>query len=188
MQLPLRSYPYTIDNGHGESLTFSERIKDEQGERVIGSNLVKPGSGPPMHVHYLQDEALTVVSGKIGWQRPGEEPQYAGPGETAHFPAGDAHRFWNAGETDLHCTALVSPPGNIEYFLSEIFESTKQNGGRPSIFDAAYLTRRYRTEYRMMVVPAAVQSIVFPIIVAFGTVLGKYRKYANAPEPLRTRQ
>jgi quercetin dioxygenase-like cupin family protein len=181
----MRTYPYTIDNGHGEFLTFTRRVKDANGERVEGSNVVKPGKGPPMHVHHLQAEALTVVSGKIGFQRLGQAPQYAGPGETARFEAGDAHRFWNAGETDLHCTALVEPPGNLEYFLAKMFESTKENGGRPSIFDAAYLTRRYRSEYGMMVVPSFVQAVIFPIIIGIGTLLGKYRKFADAPEPLR---
>jgi hypothetical protein len=137
-----------------------------------------------MHVHYQQDEALTVVSGKIGYQLLGGEPKYAGPGETALFKAGEAHRFWNAGDTELHCMAWISPPGNVEYFLSAIFDSTKQNGGRPDPFDAAYLTRRYRSEFRMMAIPSLVQSIVFPVVVVIGTMLGKYRKYADAPAPL----
>ena len=181
------SYPHTLDNGNGERLTFVRRVTDENGDRVEGANVVAPGAGPPMHVHYLQDDALTVVSGRIGFQRPGQPPQYAGPGETALFKAGDAHRFWNAGDTDLHCTAWVSPPGNIEYFLSEIFKSTRLNGGRPSVFDAAFLAHRYRSEYRMLDVPAPVQRIGFPLIVAVGRMLGRYRKYADAPEPFHSR-
>ena len=42
--------------------------------------------------------------------------------------------------------------------------------------------RRYRSEFRMLESPAAVERFVFPILVAVGTVLGKYRKYAGAPE------
>jgi hypothetical protein len=30
-----------------------------------------------------------------------------------------------------------------------------------------------------------VQRIVFPVLVAIGTLLGRYRKYADAPEPVR---
>ena len=37
----------------------------------------------------------------------------------------------------------------------------------------------------MVEIPAAVQRFLFPVQVAFGTLLGRYRKYANAPEPLR---
>ena len=180
------TYPHTIENGAGERLTFLRRVKGATGDRLEGENLVKPGSGPPMHVHYLQEEVFTVHEGRIGYQRLGEPPQFAGPGETVRFKAGEAHKFWNAGESDLRCTAYIEPADNVEYFLTEIFESTKRNGrGRPNAFDAAFLTRRYRSEYAMVAVPAAVQRFVFPVIVAVGRLLGRYARYADAPEPVR---
>ena len=58
-------------------------------------------------------------------------------------------------------------------------------GSRPDLFDAAFLTRRYRGEFYMSEIPAMVQRLVFPVLVAVGRVLGKYRKYADAPEPVR---
>jgi uncharacterized cupin superfamily protein len=179
-------YPHTIENGGGERLTFLRRVQGATGDRLEGENLVKPGSGPPMHVHHLQEEGLTVQSGRIGYQRPGGADQFAGPGETVVFKAGEAHRFWNAGDEDLRCAAYIEPADNVEYFLASIFESTKQNGGvRPGLFDAAYLTRRYRSEFAMLAIPAAVQRVLFPVVVAMGTLLGKYRKYSDAPEPVR---
>src|SRR5690242_1362926 len=101
-----------------------------------------------MHVHHQQEEALTFVRGRIGYQRAGESPAVAGPGETVVFRAGEGHRFWNAGEEELECTEYIEPAGNVEYYLEGMFESMSANGGqRPGIFDAAYLTRRYRTEF-----------------------------------------
>ena len=180
------TYPHTIDNGGGERLTFLRRVPGPNGDRLEVENVVSSGVGPPMHVHHYQTEALTVREGRIGWQRPGQAPQFAGPGETVVFPAGDAHRFWNAGSGDLRCTGYVEPADNIEYFLGEIFASTKRNGGaRPDPLDAAYLARRYRSEFAMLVVPALVQRVVFPVVVAVGTLLGRYRRYAGAPEPVR---
>jgi quercetin dioxygenase-like cupin family protein len=38
-----------------------------------------------MHVHNYQEEALTVQQGRIGYQRPGGPPRFAGPGETVVF-------------------------------------------------------------------------------------------------------
>ncbi len=74
----------------------------------------------------------------------------------------------------------------MEYFLSEIYKSTKRNGGaRPNAFDAAFLMRRYQSEFAMVEIPAVVQRLVFPVQVAVGRLLGKYRKYADAPEPVR---
>jgi mannose-6-phosphate isomerase-like protein (cupin superfamily) len=180
------TYPHTIENGAGEQLTVIRRIQDPAGDYLDVENLVKPGSGPPMHVHYQQVEALTVQQGRIGYQRPGEPPYFAGPGETVVFEPGETHKFWNAREVDLVCTGYVQPPDNVEYFLTEIFKSQGENGGsRPDLFDVAFLASRYRSEFGMTEIPTVVQRLVFPVLVAVGRLLGKYRKYADAPEPVR---
>jgi hypothetical protein len=36
----------------------------------------------------------------------------------------------------------------------------------------------------MAEIPAAVQRFVFPLVVTAGRLLGRYRKYADAPEPV----
>jgi len=85
------TYPHVIENGGGERLVFHRRVPGTTGDRLEGENFVRPGAGPPMHVHHFQEEALTVVSGRIGYQRPGEPARFAGPGEAAVFKAGEAH-------------------------------------------------------------------------------------------------
>lgn len=180
------SYPYTIDNGAGERLTFLRRVPGPLGERLEVENVVQPRSGPPMHSHRYQTEALTVRQGRIGYQRPGGEPQFAGPGETVTFLPGDAHRFWNAGDEPLHCTGYIEPPDNIEYFLTELYASTKRAGGhRPDPFDAAFLVHHFRSEFALLAVPELVQRIVFPLQVLIGRLLGRYGRYADAPTPVR---
>ena len=180
------TYPHTIENGAGERISFVRRVQDPPGDRLEVENLVKPGSGPPMHVHYRQEEALTVRQGRIGYQRGGEPPRFAGPGETVVFEAGEAHRFWNAGEEVLLCTGYVQPPDNVEYFLTAIYESQRESeGSRPDPFEVAFLMWRYRSEFYMAEIPAVVQRVVFPVQVAVGRLLGKYKKYADAPEPVR---
>ena len=178
-------YPHTIDNGAGERLTFLRRAPGTGGDRLEVENLVTPGSGPPMHIHHYQDEALTVRQGRIGYQRPGEPEQFAGPGATVTFKAGEAHRFWNAGQDDLVCDGYVEPADNIEYFLAAIYASTKAHGGAPDPFDAAFLTWHYRSEFTMVAIPAAVRRFVIPLQVAVGRLLGKYRKFADAPPAVR---
>jgi hypothetical protein len=77
---------------------------------------------------------------------------------------------------------------NVEYLLTELFASARRRGrgdGIPDLFDAAYLMRRYRVEFTSMAIPRAVQRWGFPVLVAVGTLLGRYRKYADAPEPVR---
>jgi quercetin dioxygenase-like cupin family protein len=178
-------YPHTIDNGAGERLTFLGVRSDERGEYAEATNSVLPGSGPPMHVHHLQEEALTVERGTMGWQRLGEEERLAQRGETVTFAPGDVHRFWNAGDDELVCAGQVRPPDNIEYFLTQVYASTRANGGkRPRLFDAAYLMTRYRSEFGIAEIPAPVQRFVFPVVVAAGRLFGLHRRFAGAPEPV----
>jgi hypothetical protein len=139
-----------------------------------------------MHIHHLQEEALTIQRDRVGYQRSGEEPRFAGPGETVTFQPGEAHRFWNDGDEDLVCTGYVQPPGNIEYLLGAIYASQRESGGsRPGMLDAAFLTRRYASEFAMTEIPALVQRFVFPVLVVVGRLLGRLGKYADAPEPVR---
>lgn len=179
-------YPHTIDNGAGERLTFVGIHRDERGEYLEVTNTVSPGAGPPMHVHFLQEEGLTVERGTMGYQTLGGEERRAQTGESVTFAAGDAHRFWNAGGDELVGTGFVRPPDNLEYFLTQIYASTRANGGeRPRLFDAAYLSRRYRSEFAMLDIPKPVQLVVFPVVVAVGRLFGRHRRFAGAPQPVR---
>lgn len=180
------SYPHTIDTGAGERITFLRRVAGATGERVEGENVASPGAGPPMHIHHFQVESFTVQRGRMGYQRLGGPEQWAEPGDTVTFAPGEGHRFWNPGPDDLHCTGYIEPADNVEYFLGEIFASAKRRGGTtPDLFEAAFLATRYRDEFTMLAIPAAVRRLVFPVLVAVGTLLGKYRKYADAPSPVR---
>ena len=180
------NYPHIITNGGGEELTFLRLVENESGGILEVANRVRPGAGPPMHVHHLQDESLTVVQGLMAAQLSGKEPTFHGPGETVTFRRGVPHRFWNAGSDDLICKGWVAPANNVEYFLTEIFASTKANGGkRPASFDGAYLQMKYRSEFDMPEIPGLIKTLVFPVIVVIGKLLGKHRKFAGAPDAVR---
>jgi quercetin dioxygenase-like cupin family protein len=180
------TYPHRIENGNGEVLIFERVVTTPTGERLELRNEVQPGAGPPMHVHYKQDESLTVVEGRLGYQIQGEAPRYAGPGETVVFPAGVAHRFWADGDQVLRCTGYVNPPHNIVYFLSEVYRSTREHGGKkPDDIETAYLLHRYRSEFSILDIPAPVQRFVFPMLRVIGRLSGKYRRFAQSPTPVR---
>jgi len=183
------SYPRSIDNGHGEVLTFVGREVVDGQERVVLEGVVQPGKGPPMHAHLKQTESLSVVEGTMGYQIEGEEPKILGPGETATFAPGVPHRFWAEGSEVLRCKGWVSPPDNVEYFLGKIYESMKGNGGagRPADFDAAYLLRHFRDEYAMPSIPAFVRKAIFPVVLRLGRLAGKHRRFADAPPPVEDR-
>lgn len=182
------TYPHVIDNGAGERLTFARRTMGTTGDRLEGETAVEPGAGPPMHVHHLTTEAFVVRSGLIGYQRLGEAEQFAGPGESVVFPAGVAHRFWNAGTETLHCDAWLEPAYNAEYILTELFRSMRAHGnGRPALLDVAFLMCRYRSEVRMVGVPVVVERVLNPVLAAVSALLGRCRRFAGAPTPVRLR-
>ena len=169
-------YPRSIDNGHGERMTFL----GVEGDRLRLSSTVDPGAGPPMHVHKLQTEVIRVERGRVGYELDGSAPVFAGPGDTLTFEPGVVHRFWNAGEDELVLTGEVFPADNLEYFLTQVYASVAAHGGRPGAFDGAYLLTRYRSEFAMTSIPLPVRRFVFPLQV-LGRVLGRYGHFADAP-------
>ena len=179
------SYPRTIDNGAGERLTFIGRRTDPDGREYLDvSSEVAPGSGPPMHVHNLQTESITVDEGRIGYAIGKGPEQFAGPSETVQFRPGEAHRFWNAGAESARIHGWVSPPHNFEYYLTQTFDSMKRTGNAPNPLDMAFLLGRYRSEFGGRPIPPPVERGVFPLMRLVGRLTGRYARYVDAPEPV----
>ncbi len=179
-------FPHTIQNCNGEKLVFKALIPEAGGDKLLVENFVTPKSGPPMHTHFLQDESLTVVTGKIGYQVQGQPEQYAGVGETILFKRGVAHRFWNAGEDMLQCTGWVKPANTLVFFLSSVYAAQNKSGSeQPEKFDGAYLLTRYASEYDMPEIPTFVKKVILPITYQVGKLLGKYKHFEDAPEPVK---
>lgn len=177
--------PHTIKNPIGETLIFKELVREPDGDKLIVENYVVPKSGPPMHTHWLQEESLTVVKGRIGYQLKGQAPAFAGEGETVTFTRGTPHRFWNAGDEMLHCTGYVKPANTILFYLSSIYEAQNKSGTeQPEKFDGAYLLSRYKSEYDMEL-PGFVKKVIIPVTYFVGRLLGKYKHFKNAPEPVK---
>jgi hypothetical protein len=131
-------------------------------------------------------EAIVVREGRLAWSVDGGPEQIAGRGGRVVFAPGVSHRFWNAGDEELVCEGSVRPPDNFEWFLSEVYASTRANGGRrPRTLDGAFLLTRYRSEFEMTAIPAPVRRVVMPLQAAIGRLLGRYAHFAGAPQPRR---
>ena len=52
------------------------------------------------------------------------------------------------------------------------------------MYDAAFLLNRYRSEFAMLEIPEFVQKAVFPAVLFFGNLVGKNKKFRDAPMPL----
>ena len=180
------AYPHVIENCIGEKLIFKELQKEPDGDRLLVDNDVQPGHDPLMHTHWLQDESLTVVNGQIGYQVLGQPEQYAGEGETVLFKRGVPHRFWNAGPEILHCKGWIKPANTIVFFLSSIYAAQNKSGkAQPEQFDGAFLLTRYSTEYDLPGIPKFVKKIIIPLTYNIGKLMGKYKHFKDAPEPIK---
>lgn len=178
------THPHMIENKFGEKICFTGLVKEEDGDKLEVENWVQPGAGPPLHVHWKQDESLTVISGRIGTQVPGEESNYYGPGETVTFSRGTWHRFWNAGDDVLHCKGWIKPADNVEFYLTELYKAMdagKHN--RPEPMAAAFLMTTYKSEFDVSGIPAFVKKVIIPVQYFIGKISGAHKRFKNAPAP-----
>jgi mannose-6-phosphate isomerase-like protein (cupin superfamily) len=180
------SLPLTIKNRLGEELIFHRMEIEEGEEKLIIENYVLPNTPPIKHIYYMQDEFLIVLHGKMGYQVEGEDVKYATIGETILFKKGKPHKFWNAGTDELNCFGWIKPANNIIFYLSALYGSMNETGSnKPSQFDTAYLLYRYRKEFDDLELPKIVKSLVLPAKYGIGKITGKYRKFKDAPTPLK---
>jgi hypothetical protein len=60
----MKTFPYSVENVAGERLTFTGIVRDPDGiDRLVAEGVAQPKAGPPMHIHYLEEEGFTVTSG-----------------------------------------------------------------------------------------------------------------------------
>jgi hypothetical protein len=161
-------------------------VRDSQGQTVLAIDGTLPprASGPPLHVHYLEREEVMVKAGTLGAQI-GNEKVVVPVGASAAFPAGAVHKWWNAGDDLLELSGRATPAVDLDRFLQALFAVLNASEtGRPSIFYMAHVLRRHRHTQTIMVIPRAVQRIVFPVVLLVGRVLGKYRgtSWPGSPE------
>lgn len=131
--------------------------------------------GPPPHVHYLENEELTVVAGTLSVEVNGRQRQVEA-GETARLPAGSAHRWWNAGEQSLTLEGAASPIADLDAYFTAAFEVLNSGpASRPPLFYMAHLAWRHRRTQAVLVAPRWAQAVIVPLVVFAGTLLGRYR-------------
>lgn len=178
--------PLSIENCVGEKIIFKSYAPSEEGDEVLLEAYCQPGSGPAMHTHRLQDEELTVVSGRMAYRTTGDETKYAEPGDTVLFKRGTPHIFWAEGNKELHCHGRIMPAHNAVFFISAIYTAQNKSGrARPDDFDAAYLLTRYPLEYDMPEIPQFIKKVIMPLMTGVGRILGKYKHFADAPPPIK---
>jgi mannose-6-phosphate isomerase-like protein (cupin superfamily) len=165
-----------LHNRHtGEILEISREKRDGEVLFRLRGTLPPRREGPPLHIHYLEDEEGVVSAGTLSAEVDGQQLTF-GPGEAVRLPRGVPHRWWNAGDQLLAFEGYTRPAVDFDRYLQAIFEVI--NAGpphRPPLFYLAHVALRHRQTQTVLVMPPAIQAVVFRVAVAVGTLLGRYR-------------
>src|ERR671938_386329 len=112
----------TIENPiTGERIVFNKTSAETGGEAVEIEVYVRPGGVvAAAHVHPYQSERFEVISGRIGMKL-GRRSLEAGPNDIVVVEPGTPHKFWNAGDEELHFVTVVKPALQFERLLETMF-------------------------------------------------------------------
>src|SRR5262245_8449256 len=166
----------TIENRHtGERLAMRRVKRGDEVWLELKGSLPPHRQGPPLHVHVAENEEGVVRSGTLSAVLSGRRFT-AGSGERVSFPRGLAHRWWNDGTETRMLEGHVQPIVDFDRLLQALFEVVNAGAaGRPPLFYMAHLLSRHRHTQTTLIMPQPIQAVLFRVIVAVGTVLGRYR-------------
>lgn len=92
---------------------------DTQGSMSVVRVDTPPGSGPPAHIHRLDDELFVVLEGQYRFWIEGKPAVDAGPGDVIFMPRGIAHQYLNTGDKPGR-HYFVTVPGGLDELFAEI--------------------------------------------------------------------
>ena len=169
----------------GERLVL-RRIKASNGveEIHLDGSLPPQRQGPPLHIHFGEDERGEIVSGTLSAMVDGK-PLRIEAGGRGEFRRGSAHCWWNEGDTELVFRGVATPAVDLDRFLQALFEVINAGeAGRPSLFYLAHVLHRHRGTQLALVTPRPIQRVMFPVVILVGSLLGKYRgtQWPGCPE------
>ncbi len=75
-------------------------------------------AGPPLHLHYEQDEWWHILQGQYLFHVDGKDI-FASPGDTVFAPRGSRHTFQNIGTTPARAL-ITAVPGGLDIFFEEL--------------------------------------------------------------------
>jgi mannose-6-phosphate isomerase-like protein (cupin superfamily) len=165
-----------LENRHtGEVLTIRRQCIDGKIVLHLRGSLPPHRDGPPMHVHYVEDEEGRVVSGRLSASVGGRLVQI-GAGDTLRLPKGVPHRWWNEGDEPVEFEGFTQPLADLDRYLQAVFEVMNAGGpNRPPLFYLARVALRHRRTQAALVMPLPIQAVLFRAIVVVGTIFGRYR-------------
>lgn len=170
--------PHTLvlENRHtGERLSLRRIRRGGEEWLELKGSLPPHREGPPMHIHFVEDEEGHVTAGTLSALIDGTlATRHAG--ESTFIPRGAPHRWWNEGDDPLAFEGFARPVVDLDRYLQGVFDIVNAAPpGRPSLFYLAHLSLRHWDTQAILVMPRPLQAVLLRLVVALGTLLGRYR-------------
>jgi len=169
----------------GERLIFRETASDTDGERVVFETIVQPGGFvAAAHVHPYQAERFEVLEGTLGMRR-GKEKVELRPGDVVDVEPGTAHKFWNAGDTEVRFVCTVTPALRFERLIATMYSlaaAGKTNRkGMPNPIRLAVIANHHFDDVRLPGIPHSLQKLGLALGAPVGRLVGFGISYDAAP-------
>ena len=100
----------------GDVYRFMATGDDTDGKYAMFEAVVRPGGGPPPHIHSREEESFYVLEGEITFQV-GDDRIVAKAGTFANMPVGSLHSFRNDTDKTARMIISVAPAGLEKMFL-----------------------------------------------------------------------
>ena len=100
----------------GDVYRFMATGDDTDGKYAMFEAVVRPGGGPPPHIHSREEESFYVLEGEITFQV-GDDRFVAKAGTFANMPVGSLHSFRNDTDKLARMIISVAPAGLEKMFL-----------------------------------------------------------------------
>lgn len=168
--------PLVLENRHtGERLMLRRLTHGGDTWLELRGTLPPHQDGPPMHIHFAEDEEGRVLAGMLSVTIDGRTLETPAGG-SATIPRGAAHRWWNAGSEPLAFEGTARPVVDLDRYLQAIFEIMNAGeAGRPPLIYLAHAVLRHRRTQAVLLMPAPLQTLLFHLLRGIGTLLGRYR-------------
>ncbi|KAL4875386.1 hypothetical protein BJY04DRAFT_224053 [Aspergillus karnatakaensis] len=138
------SFPHLGDAALYEPLSRADGTWYVRETHNIENPLVRAGlTGPPLHIHRLQNEYFKVEQGTLGVVKNGVEYAVSKDDGVFHIPAGTRHRFWShkSGTETLVFNVWLDPCTEVDHILDVNFlrnlsgyvDDCLKNGLKPSL-------------------------------------------------------
>ena len=107
------------------------------GTLAVVASTQAPDSGPPLHIHWNEDELFLLIEGHYSFFAEGRWVE-VGAGGAVYLPKGIAHRYRNIGTTTGRHWVITTPSG-WEIFMTRYAEELANSDGpyQSRIFEIA---------------------------------------------------